>query len=295
MWPLAGGCFDFAYSGWAAYLWLGKNPAMKQLVRLSFLSIALALSACSRPEPVAERCKRADQVVFSGHFTTHNVDTAFQLPADIAILQTLFQGNRITLANACVSDAALTFWAGHDTLGHLSLVMDEACPQFAYRDGDSMVVIGLGAQPAVAFLRGIVASKAPRSAIEGLSFMLGQWTQTEPDGAYSLESWEQAGSSRLAGRAFTLMGKDTVFQERMSLDSEGKDLFLIVTANPQEGPVRFKMTSLKDRHATFENKTHDYPQMIEYKAIADSGLNARISGVRNGQYGAKDFPLKKVR
>lgn len=269
---------------------------MKHLVRLSLLSLALALSACNRhPEPLTERCKRADQVVFSGHFATHNVDTAFRLPADIAVLQSLLQGERITTINNCVPDASLTFWQEHDTLGHLSLVMDEACPQFTYRDGDSLVVIGLGTQPAVAFLRGVVASKAPRSAVDDLAFMLGKWTQTEPDGAYSLETWEQAGPTRLTGWAFTLMGKDTVFQERMSLDHDGKDVYFTATANPKEGPVRFQLTSLKDQHAIFENKTHDYPQMIEYKAVADSGLQARISGVKNGQYGAKEFPLKKVR
>jgi hypothetical protein len=268
---------------------------MKQLPRLVFVLLVLAVSACSKPQPIAERVKQADQVVFSGRFPTHQVDTAFTLPADIQLLTTLFQGERVTLANQCMNDASLTFWKEHDTLAHVALVMDEACPQLTYVDGDSVVVMTLGPQPAVAFLRKLVAAKAPRSAITDLAFMLGAWTQTEEGGAYSVESWQQSGANRLSGWAYTLMGKDTVFQERMSLDSEGKTIYFTATADPKEGPVRFKLTSLVAQHAIFENKLHDYPQMIEYKAVGDSGLHARISGVKDGQYGAKDFPLKRMR
>ncbi len=267
---------------------------MKVNSALALLCITLFLASCSKPEPVAERCKKADQVTFRGNFGTHNVDTAFRAPADIQLMQSLFAGERVTAVNACVPNASLTFWEGHDTLGHLELVMDAACAQFSYQDGDSVVVIALGKQAAYAFLQGVVASKAPRTAMRDLAFMLGKWTQTEPDGAYSLETWEQAADDRLTGWAFTLMGKDTVFQERMSLHSEGNTFYFTATADPVEGPVRFQMTSLTDRHAIFENKLHDYPQMIEYKAVGDSGLHARISGVKDGNYGAKDFPLKKV-
>lgn len=268
---------------------------MKVYSALALLCITWILAGCSKPEPMALRCKKADQVTFRGHFGTHNVDTAFRAPADIQLMQSLFAGERVTLLNKCVPNASLTFWEGHDTLGHLDLVMDAACAQFSYHEGDSVVVIGLAKQAAYAFLQGVVAAKAPRTAMGDLAFMLGKWTQTEPDGAYSLETWEQADGDRLSGWAFTLMGKDTVFQERMSLHSEGNAIYFTAMADPKEGPVRFQMTSLVERHAIFENKLHDYPKMIEYKAVGDSGLHARISGVRDGNYGAKDFPLKKVK
>jgi hypothetical protein len=268
---------------------------MKRFSQLSLLLVLLVLSACGKPEPTAVRCKKADQVVFKGNFGTHTVDTAFTLPADISVLLTLFDGERRALPDDCASDASLTFWAQHDTLGHLQMVMNEACPQFSYVDGDSVLTLGLGAQPAVAFLRNIVAAKAPRSAIADLKWMLGKWTQVEENGAVSFEGWEQLGANQLAGYAFTLMGKDTVFQEKLSLESEGKAIYYVVTGAGNEAPVRFKLTSLVEHHAIFENKLHDFPQMIEYKALGDSGLQARISGIQNGQYGAKDFPLKRVR
>ncbi|HQW25329.1 MAG TPA: DUF6265 family protein, partial [Saprospiraceae bacterium] len=60
-------------------------------------------------------------------------------------------------------------------------------------------------------------------------------------------------------------------------------------------PVRFTSTTVTDTELTFENPTHDFPQVIRYTLIHPDSLVAEISGITGGQQQKQTFPMKRVK
>jgi hypothetical protein len=133
-----------------------------------------------------------------------------------------------------------------------------------------------------------------KGPLEPLSFFIGRWTQVEGPELISYEDWTRGTDSSWTGKSWTMYQADTVFYEKIELKAEGKDIFYIPTIDENAGPVRFKMTGLKDKSVVFENPEHDFPQKITYEARGDSMLFATISGSKDGQEAKKEFPLMKV-
>lgn len=68
------------------------------------------------------------------------------------------------------------------------------------------------------------------------------------------------------------------------------------TAKPSGQPeASFKLVSLADGKATFENPQHDFPQRVIYGKQPDGSLLARIEGLMNGQKRGIDFPFKRAK
>lgn len=60
-------------------------------------------------------------------------------------------------------------------------------------------------------------------------------------------------------------------------------------------PIRFALASISNSQLVFENKEHDFPQMITYTQINSDSLVAEISGVENGKERKESFPMKRVK
>jgi hypothetical protein len=98
----------------------------------------------------------------------------------------------------------------------------------------------------------------------------------------------------LTGVGGMLQGKDTVFQERMTIRQDGRDIYYLPMVKDQNDgkPVEFKMTSALGDEFIFENPSHDFPQKITYRHAGDS-LLAEISGLQNGKQRAEKFPMSR--
>ena len=58
---------------------------------------------------------------------------------------------------------------------------------------------------------------------------------------------------------------------------------LVYEAAPRGGPAtRFPLIQAEAGRVVFANPNHDFPQQITYWIDASGGLNAEISGLRNG-------------
>lgn len=56
----------------------------------------------------------------------------------------------------------------------------------------------------------------------------------------------------------------------------------------------FAATAVSDTMVVFENKAHDFPQLISYRRVGADSLIARIEGPRGGQTRGINFPMKRV-
>ncbi len=140
---------------------------------------------------------------------------------------------------------------------------------------------------------GIVSNKRYEK-IEQLEWLLGTWTN-EIGNEFSQETWSKENDSTYTAFSFTQVGEETVFAETMALEQKGEYLSLTVAvANEKEElPVTFKFTSSENEQFTFENKNHDFPQLIIYTNPAKDSLRAWIEGTVNGENKKEEFNFLK--
>ncbi len=130
--------------------------------------------------------------------------------------------------------------------------------------------------------------------IKKASWLIGQWKSKSTDG-FAIEYWTHLNDSALAGTSYFLRGEDTVSKETILLVQKGEKLIYIPTVSYQnEGePILFSCIFSTDKELVFENKAHDFPQLISYKQIKADSAVAEISGPMNGKTKAITFNMKK--
>ena len=101
-----------------------------------------------------------------------------------------------------------------------------------------------------------------------------------------------AGSMMLGMSHTVLDGRTREYEFIRIVREENGDIFFVAKPSEQK-EARFKLMSVSDREARFENPEHDFPQRIIYRRDGDS-LVGRIEGVTKGKERGVDFPLKRV-
>lgn len=109
-------------------------------------------------------------------------------------------------------------------------------------------------------------------------WLLGDWIRLgEKDGKETFEHWEKISDESYKGFGFTLLGKDTVWQEKMRWGNfEGQWLFAVIAGKDSDQTL-FVSTSIEEKRFTVENHTNEFPQKIVYY-YEDDRLKATISG-----------------
>jgi hypothetical protein len=128
--------------------------------------------------------------------------------------------------------------------------------------------------------------------LEKLGFLSGCWA-FESGALRVEEQWNRPAGGIMLGASRTLKGGRAVFHEFLRIDvKEGA-----VQYTPQIGstakPVTFRLTTLGENEAVFENLQHDFPQRIIYRKSAE-GLPVRIEGTVNGALRKQDFPYRRM-
>ena len=132
-------------------------------------------------------------------------------------------------------------------------------------------------------------------AVKNSNWLIGRWENNSKEGNLS-EFWTKANDSTLLGESYFVIGKDTVFGEKVELMQRGTDFIYEVSVAKQndEKPVPFKLTSSSDKEMVWENQKHDYPNKIVYNKVGNDSLVAKIFGTKDGKEKSETFKMKKV-
>ena len=133
----------------------------------------------------------------------------------------------------------------------------------------------------------------PRKIINA-EWLVGTWSSASASGT-NYEVWKKESDTVLVGSSFSVQQNDTVQSESVRLIQEGDEVSYIPIAHGQNNdlPVTFKLIFIDSVKMVFENKEHDFPQNISYQRISADSLVAEISGVINGTFKARQFPMRR--
>ncbi len=128
------------------------------------------------------------------------------------------------------------------------------------------------------------------TGIEQMDWVLGRW-ENEEDGMVSKEIWKRKSNNALSGFSFRLMGKDTVFAEKMMLkeDSGGLQLSVTTVGDSKEEAVWFSQIDSPKGQFIFENTTQEFPKRIVYTHPRPNQLHVWIEGEVLGEKKRLDF------
>lgn len=129
-----------------------------------------------------------------------------------------------------------------------------------------------------------------QNQIEKAEWLIGNWEHTSSEGKF-IEKWKKKSSKNFIGNSYFVIGKDTVFSEKVNLIQKGKKLLYVVeiTTDPTIETTVFELTSSTSNQLVFENPENDFPKKITYNRIHNDSIFAEISGGGNPQ----GFPMKR--
>jgi hypothetical protein len=119
----------------------------------------------------------------------------------------------------------------------------------------------------------------PAATIERLGWLAGGW-RAEKAGRVTEEQWMAPAGGVMLGMSRTVAKGRVVEYEFIQIRvGPGGDLFYVARPSGQ-AEATFKAASQADAEIVFENREHDFPQVIGYRLQADGSLLAWIEGVR---------------
>lgn len=135
-----------------------------------------------------------------------------------------------------------------------------------------------------------------KTEMEKLSWIFDRWVSKDADAeTTSYEHWEKVSEDLFTGGSETIKNGDTLFSEKLKVEKTGNDIHYIADVKHNAAPVKFKLTSVSDTEAVFENPNHDFPQKIIYK-LENGTLHASIEGPgKSGAWKKIDFYMNKMR
>ncbi|SDQ98963.1 hypothetical protein SAMN05421664_3007 [Chryseobacterium soldanellicola] len=132
--------------------------------------------------------------------------------------------------------------------------------------------------------------------IRKMEWLVGTWEHTTSKGSV-YETWQKAERNELRGRSYMIKNEDTIVFEIIRLVQHKGNLFYVPVVKDQNGgaPICFEGKKISETQLVFENKMHDFPQVISYKKISEDSLKAEISGLRNGKEERRHFPMRRIK
>ena len=122
------------------------------------------------------------------------------------------------------------------------------------------------------------------------NWMVGHWQIETARGRIS-ENWVLRNDSTLSGTSyFTPPGKDSLLQEKISLEYRQGTWYYVpqVVGQNNNEPVSFALIFIGREEWIAENPAHDFPQRIAYRRLGDR-LFASIEGRKGDQYRKQNF------
>ncbi len=135
-----------------------------------------------------------------------------------------------------------------------------------------------------------------KSLLDKSEWLLGTW-QSKTSHGILYETWQKADVNNFYAKSYYLNNSDTILFETIQLKESEEKLIYIVSApkEKKELPVSFTSTEVTNEGFIFENKLHDFPQIISYKLLSSDSLIAVISGKYKGENLKEQFSMKKIK
>jgi len=125
-------------------------------------------------------------------------------------------------------------------------------------------------------------------------YLEGKWIIEKPD-KNIFEEWKKENDTLMISISYYVQNGDTANAENVRLEKIGNEIFYIPTVEHNEGPVKFRLTSLIKNKAVFENPLHDFPQKIIYEKLSSDSLHASIEGIVEGKTKVIDYYFKRIK
>jgi hypothetical protein len=127
-----------------------------------------------------------------------------------------------------------------------------------------------------------------------LEWIADKWI-TKDNESETIESWEIINDSLFEGKSATIRNGKEVFSEKLKIEKRGADIFYVADVAHNPAPVSFRLVTLSDTAAVFENMEHDFPKRITYQN-ENGSLHAWIEGpAKDGAWKKIDFFMQNMR
>ena len=150
---------------------------------------------------------------------------------------------------------------------------------------------------AVALLGVTAHAQAPaaKPTLQDFTWLAGHWRIEQADRLVD-EHWMAPSGGLMMGMArFVQAGKVLEYEFTLLRQEANGDIVYIASPSKQ-AETAFKLTSLRNGQAVFENPQHDFPTKIVYGLQADGSLLAAIEGPgRDGKPRRVEYPYKRVK
>lgn len=133
---------------------------------------------------------------------------------------------------------------------------------------------------AVFFIGSTSSLFAQEELLEGMKSWCGTWAMKTSKQTI-IEEWDYVKPGLMHGTSSVITPDgDTIPTETIKLNVVKGIVFYTPTVKAQNDnqPVPFKLTNESENYWRFENASHDFPQVIEYRKINEETLKAVISG-----------------
>ena len=136
---------------------------------------------------------------------------------------------------------------------------------------------------------------AARPTLQDFAWLAGHWRIEEADRLVD-EQWMAPAGGLMMGMARNIQGGKLREYEFTLLRQEPNGDILYIASPSKQAETAFKLTSLRNGEAVFENPAHDFPKKIVYALQADGSLLAAIEGPgRDGKPRRVEYPYKRVK
>ena len=150
---------------------------------------------------------------------------------------------------------------------------------------------------AVALLGVAAHAQAPETkpTLQDFAWLAGHWRIEQGDRLVD-EQWMAPAGGLMMGMARNVQaGKVREYEFTLLRQEANGDIFYVASPSKQS-EAQFKLISLRNGEAVFENPEHDFPKKIVYARQADGSLLAAIEGPgRDGKPRRVEYPFKRVK
>ncbi len=123
--------------------------------------------------------------------------------------------------------------------------------------------------------------------------LVGHWEGPLGGGTY-IEKWEKLSAQHLQGEGYWIRKQDTILVEDLRIQKIGPHWTYIAIIN-NSAPTLFTLIKMEDEQWVFENKEHDYPQVIGYQKDNVDQLYAWTDGTVQGKQRKDEYKLNRVK
>ena len=139
-----------------------------------------------------------------------------------------------------------------------------------------------------------------KARIGDVAWIAGRWSLDREDGRLE-EVWSEPAGDCMMGMFRWLKEGRVWIYEMLTIREEAGTLVMrfrhfsdsLVTWEPKEEPLTYRLTRVSDTEAVFENPGSESHRLFAFQRVGDDELLVRVGAVRNGEVRTSDFAYRR--